>query len=251
MNSAPTTTRKSKIVPAMPTVVGNTAATTAPLIGVLALQGDVHPHLAALEAVGAHATTLRRPGELDQLDGVVIPGGESTTIGRLAVTFGLFEPLRARIAAGMPVFGSCAGAILLASRIVDGRDDQRCLGGIEMTVRRNAFGRQVDSFETRLHVRGVTDIPGVADADAGSVDGSHDWSTSRPAGEKLRAIFIRAPWIEDHGADVRALAHYDGKIVAARQGNVLATAFHPELSGDYRVHKYFVDIVAAHVGAQS
>ncbi|MGH3546500.1 MAG: pyridoxal 5'-phosphate synthase glutaminase subunit PdxT [Mycobacteriales bacterium] len=204
-----------------------------PTIGVLALQGDAHFHLKALRAVGAHAIALRRTSELDRVDGMVIPGGESTTISRLAVTFGLFEPLQERIAAGMPVFGSCAGAILLASAIVDGREDQRCLGGIDMTVRRNAFGRQADSFETELHVTGITDSPG----------GSGD----HLAGQKLRAIFIRAPWIEDHGADVQVLAHYNGRIVAARQGDVLATAFHPELSGDYRVHTYFVDIVAAHL----
>jgi 5'-phosphate synthase pdxT subunit len=231
----------------MSTVVVSTASArrAEPLIGVLALQGDVQPHLAALEAVGARATLLRRPTELDQLNGVVIPGGESTTISRLAQTFGLFDPLAERIASGLPVFGSCAGTILLATRILDGRDDQRCLGGIDMTVRRNAFGRQADSFETRLHVAGITDISGVANADVSSADGLNERPTDRPAGEKLRAIFIRAPWIEDHGTDVQALAHYDGKVVAARQGDVLATAFHPELSGDYRVHKYFVNIVAA------
>ncbi len=225
------------MLPAMPAVVGNAASRRpdVPAIGVLALQGDAHTHRAALAAVGAQAVMLRRPAELNSLDGVIIPGGESTTIARLAQTFGLFDPLADRIASGMPVFGSCAGMILLASAILDGREDQRCLGGIDMTVRRNAFGRQIDSFETRLHIAGITDT-GVSETP--STDAA------------LRAIFIRAPWIEDHGADVQALAHYSGKIVAARQGNVLATAFHPELSGDYRVHRYFVDIVAAYLRRQ-
>jgi len=196
-------------------------------VGVLAFQGDAHAHLAALSACGAQACLLRRPDELDQLDGVVIPGGESTTIGALAQTFGVFDPLRERISAGMPVFGSCAGAILLASRITDGRPDQHCMAGIDMVVRRNAFGRQVNSFETWLHVAEITE----------------------PDSEPLLAVFIRAPWIEHVGADARVLARYDGKIVAVRQGDVLATAFHPEITGDHRVHQYFVDIVASRVPA--
>ncbi len=211
-------------------MVGRTAQsgpTVRPRVGVLAFQGDVNAHLAALTACGAEASLLRRPGELDQLDGVVIPGGESTTIGALAQTFGVFEPLRERIWAGMPVFGSCAGAILLASHITDGRPDQHCMAGIDMVVRRNAFGRQVDSFETRLCVAEITE----------------------PNSEPLLAVFIRAPWIEHVGADARVLARYDGKIVAVRQGDALATAFHPEITGDHRVPQYFVDIVAMHVRA--
>ncbi|MGH3430659.1 MAG: pyridoxal 5'-phosphate synthase glutaminase subunit PdxT, partial [Mycobacteriales bacterium] len=177
----------------MPTVVGKNEAGPAatPTIGVLALQGDVHAHAAALAACGAKVKRVRRPEELDSIDGIVIPGGESTTIGALAETYGVFEPLRKRIAAGMPAFGSCAGAILLASEIVDGRPDQRCLQGIDMTVRRNAFGRQVDSFEADLVIEGITDNP------------------TRPG--LLRAIFIRAPWIERAGTDVQVLARYGGR----------------------------------------
>jgi 5'-phosphate synthase pdxT subunit len=213
----------------MPTVAGSgvDSAAIVPRIGILALQGDVHAHSAALAACGARVERVRRPEELDLVDGIVIPGGESTTIGALAETYGVFEPLRKSIAAGMPAFGSCAGAILLAGEIVDGRPDQRCLQGIDMTVRRNGYGRQVDSFEADLEIEGITDIP----------------SRSGP----LRAIFIRAPWIEHVGTDVRVLARYGGRIVAARHGDVLATAFHPEISGDHRVHQYFVDIVASHI----
>jgi 5'-phosphate synthase pdxT subunit len=184
-------------------------------IGVLALQGDVREHLSALAAVGADAVRVRRPSELDDVDALVIPGGESTTIGKLLVTFGLLEPLRKRVRDGMPAFGSCAGMILLADRVLDGTADQIGIGGIDMTVRRNAFGRQVDSWES--------DVPF--------------------AGESLHAVFIRAPWVEQCGDDVEVLARAADRIVAVRQGSLIATAFHPELTGDRRVHALFVSMV--------
>lgn len=188
-------------------------------VGVLALQGDVREHLAALQALGVEAVGVRRPTELEAVDGLVIPGGESTTIAKLARTFGLLEPLRARIAAGMPAFGTCAGMILLADRVVDGTADQETVGGLDVTVRRNAFGRQVDSFEENLTVAGV----------AGPV----------------RAVFIRAPWVEATGPAVEVLATAAGHPVAVRQGALLATSFHPEVGGDHRVHGLFVDLVRA------
>lgn len=195
-------------------------------IGVLALQGDVREHIAILEASGAHAVPVRRPRELEGLDGVVIPGGESTTIDKLLRAFDLFEPLRAAIAAGLPAFGSCAGMILLADRITGGIADQQTLGGLDVTVRRNAFGRQVDSFETDLVVEGVPDS---------AVDPVH-------------AVFIRAPWVEEVGPRVQVLARVEGgpaagRIVAVRERDVLATSFHPELTGDQRLHRLFVSIV--------
>jgi pyridoxal 5'-phosphate synthase pdxT subunit len=191
-----------------------------PAVGVLSLQGDVIEHLRALESTGARPLRVRRPGELDQVDGLVIPGGESTTIWKLAEIFELTEPLRKRISGGMPVFGSCAGMIMLADRLLDGIAGQETLGGIDMTVRRNAFGRQVDSFEADIPLTGV---PGPA----------------------LRAVFIRAPWVEETGPEVEILGADPGtgRIVAVRQGPALATAFHPELTGDLRVHKLFVDMV--------
>jgi 5'-phosphate synthase pdxT subunit len=194
-----------------------------PLVGVLALQGDVREHVRMLEAVGARATPVRRPGELAPVDALVLPGGESTTMSRLAVAFGLLEPLRERVAAGMPTYGSCAGMILLADRLLDGRPDQEGVGGIDMTVRRNAFGRQVDSFEADLAVQVLGEQP-------------------------LHAVFIRAPWVESVGPGVEVLARTDpgeaaDRIVAVRQGVLLATSFHPELTGDTRVHAYFVGIV--------
>ncbi len=191
-----------------------------PAVGVLSLQGDVIEHFRALESAGARPLRVRRPGELDQVDGLVIPGGESTTMWKLSVIFELMEPLRKRISAGMPVFGSCAGMIMLADRLLDGIAGQETLGGIDMTVRRNAFGRQVDSFEADIPLTGV---PGPA----------------------LRAVFIRAPWVEQTGPDVEILGADPGtgRIVAVRQGPALATAFHPELTGDLRVHKLFVDMV--------
>ncbi|AEW97669.1 MULTISPECIES: pyridoxal 5'-phosphate synthase glutaminase subunit PdxT [Streptomycetaceae] len=190
-----------------------------PAVGVLALQGDVREHLAALDAAGAEATAVRRAEELAAVEALVIPGGESTTMSNLAVAFGLLEPLRARIAEGMPAYGSCAGMIMLADKILDGRADQRTLGGIDMTVRRNAFGRQNESFEAVVEVAGVGPVEGV---------------------------FIRAPWVESVGAGVEVLARLtDGTVVAVRQGNLLATSFHPELTGDHRVHRLFVEMVRA------
>ena len=189
-----------------------------PLIGVLALQGDVREHLVALAGLGVTARPVRRAAELAELDGIVIPGGESTTICRLLDVFELREPLVARLAGGLPAFGSCAGMIVLASRILDGRPDQRPLGAIDIVVRRNAFGRQVDSFETDLDVDGLT-------------------------GGSLHAVFIRAPWVEHTGPDVTVLARVGEHPVAVRQGGVLATSFHPEVSGDDRLHALFLDIV--------
>jgi 5'-phosphate synthase pdxT subunit len=191
-------------------------------IGVLALQGDVREHQSALEATGAVGVPVRRPGELADLDGLIIPGGESTTMSRLAVAFDLIEPLRALIAAGTPAFGSCAGMIMLADRLLDGRPDQQTVGGLDITVRRNAFGRQVDSFETDLEIMGI----------------------GRPF---VHAVFIRAPWVEEVGEAVDVLATVAdgpaaGRIVAVRQGQLLATSFHPELTGDPRVHGLFVDM---------
>jgi 5'-phosphate synthase pdxT subunit len=195
-------------------------STGGPAVGVLALQGDVAEHFRAIRAAGARPVQVRRPGELDGVDGLIIPGGESTTIWKLAVTFELMDPLRKRIAAGMPVFGSCAGMIMLADRMLDGIRGQQTFGGIDMTVRRNAFGRQVDSFEADIPLAGVPGGP-------------------------LRAVFIRAPWVEETGRDVEILGGdpATGRIVAVRQGPALATAFHPELTGDPRVHKLFVDMV--------
>jgi pyridoxal 5'-phosphate synthase pdxT subunit len=189
-------------------------------IGVLALQGDVAEHVRAIEAAGGQPVPVRRQAELDAVDGLIIPGGESTTIWKLLSTFGLSEPLRERIADGMPVFGSCAGMILLASELSDRASEQETLGAIDMTVRRNAFGRQVDSFESDISLDGVSGPP-------------------------FRAVFIRAPWVERTGAGVQILATEPtaGKIVAVRQGRALATAFHPELTQDNRVHKIFIDMV--------
>jgi len=193
-----------------------------PRIGVLALQGDVREHLVALSAAGATASAVRRPAELADVDALVIPGGESTTMYKLAIAFDLFEPLRDRLAAGMPAYGSCAGMIMLADRLVDGIDGQVTLGGLDMTVRRNAFGRQVDSFEADVSFVGVEGAP-------------------------FHAVFIRAPWVDEVGAGVSVVGRVGsggaGRIVAVRQGVLLATAFHPELTGDHRVHALFVEIV--------
>ncbi|GAA0906093.1 pyridoxal 5'-phosphate synthase glutaminase subunit PdxT [Virgisporangium ochraceum] len=188
-------------------------------LGVLALQGDVREHAAALRASGAAAVPVRRPEEIDDLDGIVIPGGESTTMSKLMVDFGVYEPLRKRVNDGMPAYGSCAGMILLATEILDGRPDQVSLGALDVTVRRNAFGRQVDSFEAPV-----------------TLDG-----------DDFHAVFIRAPWVERVGDGVEVLGRVnagpsEGRIVAVRQRNVLATAFHPELTGDRRVHRLFVDM---------
>ena len=193
---------------------------TAPRVGVLALQGDTREHLAALREVGADAMPVRRRGELDAVDGLVIPGGESTTMSHLLRELDLLEPLRDRLADGFPAYGACAGMILLASEILDagtGGREAVPLGGIDMTVRRNAFGRQVDSFEGDLAFTGLDD--------------------------PVHAVFIRAPWVERAGAGVQVLARAADHIVAVRQGLVLATAFHPEMTGDRRIHRLFVDIV--------
>ena len=200
---------------------------TARVIGVLALQGDVPEHLRALEDAGARALPVRRPEELHQLDGLVIPGGESTTLWRLSVAFDMLEPLRKLIASGLPAFGSCAGMIMLADRLADGVAGQLTYGGIDMTVRRNAFGRQVDSFESDITLSGL--------------DASMDAIEAAP----LRAVFIRAPWVEQNGENVAVLGteQRTGRIVAVRQGQLLATAFHPELTPDRRIHELFVDIV--------
>jgi 5'-phosphate synthase pdxT subunit len=195
-----------------------------PTIGVLAVQGDVREHLHVLTSLGVRAVTVRRPLELDAVDALVIPGGESTTMDKLVRAFDLHEPLRKRIGAGMPAYGSCAGMIMLADRIADARPDQQTLGGLDITVRRNAFGRQVDSFEEDIHFSGLDGL--------------------------VRAVFIRAPWVEHTGPGVEVLARVEegpaaGRIVAVRQGALLATSFHPEVSGDHRVHGLFVELVRA------
>ncbi|MGA9674752.1 MAG: pyridoxal 5'-phosphate synthase glutaminase subunit PdxT [Mycobacterium sp.] len=193
---------------------------TRPRIGVLALQGDTREHLAALREAGADSLTVRRQSELDAVDGLVIPGGESTTMSHLLLDLDLLEPLRRRLADGLPAYGACAGMILLASEILDAGASGRQalpLSGIDMMVRRNAFGRQVDSFEGDIAFEGL--------------DGP------------VRAVFIRAPWVERVGAGVQVLARAAGHVVAVRQGAVLATAFHPEMTGDRRIHRLFVDIV--------
>jgi 5'-phosphate synthase pdxT subunit len=194
-----------------------------PRVGVLAVQGDVREHLYAVERAGAVGVTVRRPSELEGVDGLIIPGGESTTMDKLVRAFELYEPLRARIAAGLPVYGSCAGMIMLADRIADWRANQQTLGGLDITVRRNAFGRQVDSFEEDLHIRAI-------------------------GGGPMRAVFIRAPWVEECGPDVEVLAAVEegraaGRVVAVRQGHLLATSFHPEVTGDHRFHQLFVQMV--------
>ena len=198
---------------------------TSPRVGVLALQGDTREHLAALREAGADAITVRRRGELDSVDALVIPGGESTTMTHLLREFELLEPLRSRLAEGMPAYGSCAGMILLASEILDagsaGRDAAP-LKAIDMTVRRNAFGRQVDSFEGDIAFEGLD--------------------------QPVHAVFIRAPWVEETGAAVEVLGRVEdgaaaGRIVAVRQGSLMATSFHPEVGGDDRVHRLFLDLI--------
>ena len=203
-------------------------------IGVLAVQGDVREHVQTLSRLGVQVCGVRRPRELDDVDALVIPGGESTTMDKLVRAFDLQAPLRERIADGMPVYGACAGMIMLADRIADARADQETLGGLDITVRRNAFGRQVDSFESDLHIPQVAEV------------------TTAPAGHPttFKAVFIRAPWVEKLGGDVQVLARVEagpatGRIVAIRQGNLLATSFHPEVTGDHRIHEYFTQIVRA------
>jgi 5'-phosphate synthase pdxT subunit len=193
-----------------------------PTVGVFALQGDVREHLRVLESLGARAIGVRRVTELEACDGLIIPGGESTTMFKLARTFDLFEPIRQQIKEGLPVFGTCAGMIMLADRVEDGTPDQETLGGLDITVRRNAFGRQVDSFEGDLDFAGMD--------------------------EPLHAVFIRAPWVEQSGPDVEVLARVEsgpaaGRIVAVRQGSLMATSFHPEVGGDDRVHRLFLDLI--------
>jgi len=198
---------------------------TAPLVGVLALQGDVREHRRALEAAGADVRSVRTAGELDGLDGIVLPGGESTTIGRLLDVFGLLGPLRAALGAGLPAYGCCAGMVLLANEVVGGPPGQVLLGGLDVTVRRNAFGSQVHSFEAPLPVAGL-------DSD-------------------LHAVFIRAPWVERAGPGVQVLAEVRGHPVAVRQGDLLATSFHPELTGDVRLHALFVEVVRTSIAAEA
>jgi 5'-phosphate synthase pdxT subunit len=190
------------------------------IIGVLALQGDFREHIRSVEACGHEALEVRRLSELDRCGALILPGGESTTIALLAKNYGLIEPLKKRIAQGMPTYGSCAGMILLADRIVDGVEGQQTFGGINMTVRRNAFGRQVDSFESELDF----------------------------AGHQLRAVFIRAPWVEELGSEVEVISSViapsgEKHPVAVRQKHLMATSFHPELTHDLAVHRYFFDEV--------
>jgi len=195
-----------------------------PTVGVFALQGDVREHLRVLRSLGTRAIGVRRVAELEQCDALVIPGGESTTMSKLARAFDLFEPIRQRVKAGLPVLGTCAGMIMLAERVQDGTADQETLGGLDITVRRNAFGRQVDSYEGDLDFAGLD--------------------------QPVHAVFIRAPWVEDVGPDVEVLARVEGgpaagRIVAVRQGALMATSFHPEMGGDDRIHRLFFDHVVA------
>lgn len=187
-------------------------------VGVLALQGDVREHILALNECGASAQAVKTYDEISSIDALVIPGGESTTISKMARSFNLFELISNRISNGMPTYGSCAGLILLANKVEDAIVGQESFGGLDVVARRNAFGRQVDSFEMDLEIKGI----------------------SSP---KFRAIFIRAPWIESVGTKVEVLAQVDGRAVAVRDGHILATSFHPELTGDNRIHRYFLDVV--------
>ncbi|MFE4725661.1 pyridoxal 5'-phosphate synthase glutaminase subunit PdxT [Microbacterium sp. NPDC056736] len=195
-----------------------------PRVGVLALQGDVREHVRVLSDLGAEVATVRRPEELAQVDGLVLPGGESSVIDKLARAFGMRDPVRAAIAEGMPVYGTCAGLILLADRITDGIEGQQTFGGLDVTVRRNAFGSQVDSFEVDL------DVPVLG----------------RPP---VHAVFIRAPLVVQAGEGVERLAALaDGRVVAVRQGALLGTSFHPEVGGEQRFHALFLDMVRDRVG---
>ena len=188
-------------------------------VGVLALQGDVREHIASLLACDVEAVAVRRAIEIEKIDALVLPGGESTTIAQLAEVFGIYQLIKDRIAGGMPVYGSCAGMILLAQEILDAKVGQKCFGGLDITVRRNAFGRQVDSFES----------------DIDFTDGSND---------PIRAVFIRAPWVEKVGDSIKILASVNSHPVAVRSETALATSFHPELTGDNRIHRYFIEQVA-------
>jgi 5'-phosphate synthase pdxT subunit len=186
-------------------------------VGVLALQGAFREHVYALEALDVRAVAVRLPTQLDECVGLIIPGGESTAISKLMESYGFYEPIAERFAAGMAVWGTCAGAILIAKRVSEGIEGQRGLGLMDIEVRRNAYGRQVDSFEADL-------------------DFAH-------VGEPYRGVFIRAPWIESVADGVEVLARHESHIAAARQGRLLATTFHPELTGDPRIHRYFVQTV--------
>ena len=197
--------------------------TPAPLVGVLALQGDVREHEVALAACGVATRRLRTVEDLEGIQALVVPGGESTTMSTLALRWGLMEPLRQLVRGGLPAYGSCAGMIMLADRVEGGRDDQETIGGLDVTVRRNAFGRQVDSFETDVVIPVLGETP-------------------------VHAVFIRAPWVESVGPGVEILGtvtseHGAGRIVAVQQGHLLATSFHPELTGDTRFHAHFVEMV--------
>ena len=183
-------------------------------VGVLALQGDFREHIAALSAIGVEAIAVKTEAEINSVDALVLPGGESTTIAKLARIFGVFDLLKSRIASGTPIYGSCAGLILLADKILDGAAGQETFGGLDITARRNAFGRQVDSFEGEIEFAGLG---------------------------KLNGVFIRAPWVEEVSDKVTVLATSHGHPVAVRQGNILATSFHPELAADHAVHRYFVE----------
>ncbi len=198
--------------------------TSPPTVGVLAVQGDFREHLHAFTECGAVTVPVRRPEEVARIDALVVPGGESTTMDKLTRAFGLRDVLRERIAAGMPAYGSCAGMIMLADEVLDGRPDQLTLGGLDVTVRRNAFGRQVDSFEDDIEVAGLTGGP-------------------------VRAVFIRAPWVERAGSGVEVLASVRAagadRPVVVRQGPLLATSFHPEVTEDLRIHRLFLDMVVA------
>jgi len=201
-------------------VAGNRSRSksTAP-IGVLALQGDFREHLAVFAELGADAITVRRPEDLERVSGLVIPGGESSVMDKLSRLFGLADPLKSAVASGLPVFGTCAGLIMLADTVLDAIDGQQTLGGFDVTVRRNAFGSQLDSFETDL------DVPALG-------------------APSVHAVFIRAPVVERVGDDVTVLSALDdGRIVAIEQGNLLGTAFHPEITGETRFHEYFLEKV--------
>ena len=196
--------------------------TATPTIGVLALQGDADEHVHVLEGLGSRTVKVLSADRLDDADALVIPGGESTTMSKLAVRYGLLDPLRKRVVDGMPVYGTCAGMIMLADRVLGGTADQETVGGIDMTVRRNAFGRQTESFEAGVRIDGI-------------------------GGDPFEAVFIRAPWVESVGTGVTVLGAVSrpdeaGRIVAVRQGSLMATSFHPELTGDARIHRLFVDI---------
>jgi len=193
-------------------------------VGILSLQGDVAEHRAALSDLGATPRPVRRPEDLAGLAGIVVPGGESTTISMLLESSGLADPLGKELDAGLPAFGTCAGMILLATAVADGRPDQRCYGAIDIAVRRNAFGRQLESFECELDVDGLE-------------------------GGELHAVFIRAPVVDRVGPDVEVLARWDGSPVLCRQGPVLAASFHPELTSDRRLHGLFVSMIGGRVVA--